>query len=190
MIGVKTTNDKKDKTTELNLFFIFATARGECGGRRFDSCLIPQGDYEKIMRGICIGRNEANNRYALKDCDKVFRALERALQNHICKGDGKISVEIIDDAFIEKTIAQHVDEDDALKQGLTDSLGRTQPTIFINDSGGEARVSLCLFCLLSFLSFLSFVVLSFCRLSFLPMFGFSAVCCSIREGTVVLDARA
>ena len=32
-------------------------------------------------------------------------------------------------------IAQHVDEDDALKQGLTDSLGRTQQTIFINESG-------------------------------------------------------
>ena len=32
-------------------------------------------------------------------------------------------------------IAQHVDEDDALKQGLTDSLGRKQLTIFINESG-------------------------------------------------------
>ena len=93
------------------------TIKVTCCGRRFDSCLIPQGDYEKIMRGICIGRNEANNRYALKDCDKVFRALERALQNHICKGDRKISVEIIDDAFIEKTdswrqICDETEDDD------------------------------------------------------------------------------
>ena len=32
-------------------------------------------------------------------------------------------------------IAQHVDEGDALKQGLIDSLGREQLTIFINESG-------------------------------------------------------
>ena len=29
-------------------------------------------------------------------------------------------------------IASHVEEDDSLKQGLTDSLGRIQETIFIN----------------------------------------------------------
>lgn len=32
-------------------------------------------------------------------------------------------------------IADHVDEDDALKQGLIDSMGRVQPTILINESG-------------------------------------------------------
>lgn len=32
-------------------------------------------------------------------------------------------------------IATHVEEDDSLKQGLTDSLGRTQDAIFINESG-------------------------------------------------------
>ena len=32
-------------------------------------------------------------------------------------------------------LATHVDEDDSLKQGLTDSLGRTQETIIINESG-------------------------------------------------------
>lgn len=32
-------------------------------------------------------------------------------------------------------IATHVDEDDALKQGVTDSLGRTQETTLINESG-------------------------------------------------------
>ena len=32
-------------------------------------------------------------------------------------------------------ISTHVSEDDSLKQGLTDSLGRTQESIFINESG-------------------------------------------------------
>lgn len=32
-------------------------------------------------------------------------------------------------------LATHVDEDDSLKQGLTDNLGRLQQTIFINESG-------------------------------------------------------
>ena len=34
-----------------------------------------------------------------------------------------------------KAITMHVEEDDSLKQGLIDSLGRTQQTIFINESG-------------------------------------------------------
>ena len=37
-------------------------------------------------------------------------------------------------------IAAHVHEDDALKQGLTDSLGREQETIFINESGLYALI--------------------------------------------------
>ena len=37
-------------------------------------------------------------------------------------------------------ITQHVDEDDALKQGLIDSLGRTQQAIFINESGLYALI--------------------------------------------------
>ena len=32
-------------------------------------------------------------------------------------------------------LAAHVDEDDSLKQGVTDSIGRTQKTILINESG-------------------------------------------------------
>lgn len=32
-------------------------------------------------------------------------------------------------------IAKHVEEDDSLKRGLTDNLGRTQDTILINESG-------------------------------------------------------
>ena len=37
-------------------------------------------------------------------------------------------------------IAQHVDPDDALKQGLTDSLGREQEAIFISESGVYALI--------------------------------------------------
>lgn len=37
-------------------------------------------------------------------------------------------------------IATHVDEDDSLKQGLADSLGRMQDTIFINESGLYALI--------------------------------------------------
>lgn len=32
-------------------------------------------------------------------------------------------------------LATHVDKDDSLKQGLTDSMGRIQETIIINESG-------------------------------------------------------
>lgn len=32
-------------------------------------------------------------------------------------------------------VANHVEKDDALKRGLTDSIGRTQETVFINESG-------------------------------------------------------
>lgn len=37
-------------------------------------------------------------------------------------------------------LATHVDEDDSLKQGLTDSLGRVQETIVINESGLYALI--------------------------------------------------
>lgn len=37
-------------------------------------------------------------------------------------------------------IAAHVDEDDSLKQGLIDSIGRMQDTIFINESGVYSMV--------------------------------------------------
>ena len=40
----------------------------------------------------------------------------------------------------QNAIAMHVDEDDSLKQGLTDSLGRIQQTIFINESGLYALI--------------------------------------------------
>ena len=37
-------------------------------------------------------------------------------------------------------IAMHVDEDDSLKQGLIDSMGRVQQTIFVNESGLYALI--------------------------------------------------
>lgn len=64
------------------------------------------------------------------------------------------TVQIKDDVwFVGKDVAQalgyakplnaistHVDDDDSLKRGLTDSLGREQETIFINESGVYALV--------------------------------------------------
>ena len=48
---------------------------------------------------------------------------------------GKDVAVVLGYAKARNAIEMHVDEDDALKQGLTDSLGRTQQTIFINESG-------------------------------------------------------
>lgn len=48
---------------------------------------------------------------------------------------GKDVAEILGYAKPENAIATHVDEDDTLKQGVTDSIGRTQQTTVINESG-------------------------------------------------------
>lgn len=48
---------------------------------------------------------------------------------------GKEVAEILGYTKPLNALAMHVDEDDSLKQGLTDSLGREQKTIFINESG-------------------------------------------------------
>lgn len=48
---------------------------------------------------------------------------------------GKDVAEILGYAKPLNALATHVDEDDSLKQGLTDNLGREQQTIFINESG-------------------------------------------------------
>lgn len=48
---------------------------------------------------------------------------------------GKDVADVLGYAKARNAIAQHVDEDDALKQGITDSLGRRQETTFINESG-------------------------------------------------------
>ena len=41
---------------------------------------------------------------------------------------------------VNNAIAQHVDEDDSLKQGVIDRLGRTQQAIFVNESGLYALI--------------------------------------------------
>lgn len=48
---------------------------------------------------------------------------------------GKDVAKILGYTKARNAMAQHVDEDDALKQGVTDSLGRIQETIVINESG-------------------------------------------------------
>lgn len=92
--------------TEYSPFTIRVT---KCG-RRFDTCLIPKGEYESIVRGICIGRNDSH--YSLNNCDKVFSTLEKILQQHICRGDRKISVVIADDAFIERVNSWRPNDDE------------------------------------------------------------------------------
>lgn len=53
---------------------------------------------------------------------------------------GKDIAEVLGYAKPLNAIAQHVDKDDSLKQGLTDSLGRQQKTIFVNESGLYALI--------------------------------------------------
>ena len=48
---------------------------------------------------------------------------------------GKDVAEILGYAKPLNALSMHVDEDDSLKQGLTDSIGRMQETILINESG-------------------------------------------------------
>ena len=48
---------------------------------------------------------------------------------------GKDVAEILGYSKARNAIAEHVDEDDALKQGVTDSMGRVQETTLINESG-------------------------------------------------------
>lgn len=53
---------------------------------------------------------------------------------------GKDVAEVLGYVKPLNAIAQHVDKDDSLKQGLTDSLGRQQKTIFVNESGLYALI--------------------------------------------------
>lgn len=48
---------------------------------------------------------------------------------------GKDVAEILGYAKPLNALAAHIDEDDSLKQGIIDSMGRTQKTILINESG-------------------------------------------------------
>lgn len=53
---------------------------------------------------------------------------------------GKDVAEALGYAKARNAIAAHVDEDDALKQGIIDSMGRVQETVLINESGVYALV--------------------------------------------------
>lgn len=53
---------------------------------------------------------------------------------------GKDVAEALGYSKFRNAITQHVDEDDALKQGVTDGLGRIQETTIINESGVYALV--------------------------------------------------
>lgn len=48
---------------------------------------------------------------------------------------GKDVATILGYAKLLNAIAAHIDEDDSLKRGLIDTIGRTQETILINESG-------------------------------------------------------
>ena len=48
---------------------------------------------------------------------------------------GKDVAEALGYAKPLNALSTHIDEDDSLKQGLIDSIGRNQETIFINESG-------------------------------------------------------
>lgn len=53
---------------------------------------------------------------------------------------GKDICDVLGYVKSRNAISMHVHEDDALKQGLTDSIGRTQQAIFINESGMYALI--------------------------------------------------
>ncbi|WP_010691979.1 BRO family protein [Fructobacillus fructosus] len=53
---------------------------------------------------------------------------------------GKDVAETLGYSKSRNAINKHVDEDDALKQGVTDNLGRTQETTLINESGVYALI--------------------------------------------------
>ena len=76
----------------------------------------------------------------------IFRNVEfgaiRTMSNE--RGEAMFCAKDVCDALgyskARNAIAQHVDEDDALKQGLIDSMGRKQRATFINESGLYALI--------------------------------------------------
>lgn len=70
---------------------------------------------------------------------QVFKNDEFSIKSLVIDNEpwfvGKDVAEALGYAKPLNAIAQHVDNDDSLKRGLTDSLGRLQKTIFINESG-------------------------------------------------------
>ena len=59
---------------------------------------------------------------------------------------GKDVASILGYAKPLNALAMHVDEDDSLKQGLIDSMGRQQDTILINESGKKIFLKNPIFC--------------------------------------------
>ena len=76
----------------------------------------------------------------------IFRNVEfgaiRTMSNE--QGEPMFCAKDVCDALgykkVNNAIAQHVDEDDSLKQGVIDRLGRTQQAIFVNESGLYALI--------------------------------------------------
>lgn len=70
---------------------------------------------------------------------QVFKNDEFSIKSLVIDNEpwfvGKDVAEALGYAKPLNAIAQHVDNDDSLKRGLTDGLGRIQKTIIINESG-------------------------------------------------------
>lgn len=75
---------------------------------------------------------------------QTFQFEEQEVRTQVINNEpwfvGKDVAEVLGYAKPLNAIATHVEEDDSLKQGLTDSLGRNQKTIFINESGMYALI--------------------------------------------------
>jgi len=75
---------------------------------------------------------------------QIFNFESNEVRTQLIKGEawfvGKDIAQILGYAKPLNALATHVDEDDSLKQGLIDSLGRIQQTILINESGMYALV--------------------------------------------------
>ena len=75
---------------------------------------------------------------------QVFNFENQQIRTEVINGEpwfvGKDLCDVLGYAKSRNAISMHVDEDDALKQGLTDSMGRMQQAIFINESGMYALV--------------------------------------------------
>ncbi len=81
-----------------------------------------------------MSENFKNNQIQVFE-NNEFGAMRTALVDDEVWFVGKDVADILGYVKARNAIATHVDEDDALKQGLTDELGRTQETILINESG-------------------------------------------------------
>ena len=75
---------------------------------------------------------------------KVFNFENQQIRTEIINGEpwfvGKDVADVLGYAKPLNAIAMHVDNDDSLKQGVIDSMGRMQQAIFINESGMYALV--------------------------------------------------